>query len=581
MRSTLIPVIWALLLSLLAGSPLQADSSTLPLDTGWQYRWGDSPFDDDTTPLWTRQEAPTEWHPIAFPSNPPGREGRHHVWFRIPLPDGDWRDPVLYIFSVDLIVQAYLGSELIYQYGHFDERGEGRFAGWPWHMVELPEKFAGQRLHFRVFSDYTDIGLWGEVKLMERPDLILYILERSAQALVVSGFSLLIALLAFILAVPHANRRSFAGIGLFSLASGMMILAESQASQLLLEQPLLWDTLAAGAYFMLPVAMALLLEHWFARQQPLLMRRLWQGHLLYVVVALGLSAAGVINLSSTFPPFDALLLISLTIMFVAIVIQWRTLVPEQKVIIAAYALFGLLLIADMAVAHGLLPWQRIPVSLGALAFSLALVAISVADYSRTQREIRRLNRDLQQEVAARTRALEGMVDRLREFSYQDPLTGLKNRRHFDEILAHEAATARRHDTPLALVMVDIDHFKRFNDQHGHEAGDAVLAAVGALLREHFRDADVVCRLGGEEFVVIMPGASAAMAEARIRGLLHGIRECRFRHRDTELDGITLSCGIAAWPEHTDDPLALTRLADEALYRAKHRGRDRSEIYAVS
>ncbi|PXX95302.1 GGDEF domain-containing protein [Halomonas sp. LBP4] len=579
MRPTLIPLIWALLLSLLASPSLQADSSTLPLDTDWQYRWGDSPFDGAGTPLWTRQEAPAEWHPIAFPSNPPGREGRHHAWFRIPLPDGDWRDPVLYIYSVDLIVQAYLGSELIYQYGHFDERGEGRFEGWPWHMIELPEAFAGQRLHFRVFSDYTDIGLWGEVKLMERPDLILYILGQSAQALVVSGFSLLIALLAFILAVLQANRRSFAGIGLFSLASGMMILAESQASQLLLEAPMLWDTLAAGAYFMLPVAMALLLEHWFAR--PRLMRRLWQGHLLYAVVALGLSLAGVLDLSSTYPPFDALLLVSLTIMFGAIVIQWGALVSEQKVIIAAYALFGLLLVADMAVAHGLLPWQRVPVSLGALAFSLALVAISVADYARTQREIRRLNRDLQQEVAARTRELEAMVERLREFSYQDPLTGLKNRRHFDEILTHEAAAARRHGTPLALVMVDIDHFKRFNDHHGHEAGDAVLAAVGELLREHFRDADVVCRLGGEEFVVIMPGATAARAEARIRGLLHGIRECRFRHRSIELDGITLSCGIAAWPEHAEDPLALTRLADEALYRAKHRGRDRSETYAVS
>ena len=133
---------------------------------------------------------------------------------------------------------------------------------------------------------------------------------------------------------------------------------------------------------------------------------------------------------------------------------------------------------------------------------------------------------------------------------------------------------------LALAMIDIDHFKHFNDQHGHEAGDAVLSAVGGLLRQSFRDGDVVCRLGGEEFVVVMPGATAATAEARIGRLLQGVRGYRFRHRDRKLEAITLSCGVAAFPEHGDDPLALTRLADRALYRAKHRGRDRSETWSL-
>jgi diguanylate cyclase (GGDEF)-like protein len=580
MRSHFLPLLWVLAFCFSITAPLQADATTLDLDSGWQYRWGDSPFDENGIPVWTQEAVDEAWQPIGFPSNPPGREKRHNAWFRITLPEGNWRDPVMYIYSVDLIVQVYLESDLIYQYGAFDQDGRGRFEGWPWHLIELPEDFGNRTLYFRVFSNYTDIGLWGEVKLMERPHLFVYILEQSAKALATSGFSLLIAMLTFIFALLQTNRRSFAAIGLFSLTSGLMILAESQASQLLYEAPLFWDTLAAGSYFLLPVALALLLEHWLGERHAWVMRRLWQGHLLYTVLALGLSLPGVVDLSATYPPFDALLLVSLLIMLGLVLIVFRHLSPEQKAIIAASGFFSLLLIADMAVAHGLIDWRRIPVSLGALVFSLAIVAISLTDYARTQREIQRLNRELKQEVAARTEELETLVDTLRDYSYQDPLTGLKNRRHFEELLVHESASARREQTPLALVMLDIDHFKQFNDRHGHETGDAVLASVGALLREHFRDADVVCRLGGEEFVVVLPGATAKRAESRVQTLLHAIRNSRFRHLDTPLDEVTLSCGIAAYPQHTHDPAELVTLADQALYRAKHAGRDRSETYVA-
>lgn len=580
MRLFSLPTLWVLLCFSITTS-LPAGATTIDLDSGWQYRWGDSPLDENGLPAWTRDSVDEAWQPIGFPSNPPGRDDRHNAWFRITLPEGDWRDPVVYIYSVDLIVQVYLEANLIYQYGAFDQDGRGRFEGWPWHLIELPEDFGDQTLYFRVFSDYTDIGLWGEVMLMERPELFVYILERSAKAMATSGFSLLIALLTFIFALLQTNRRSFAAIGLFSLASGTMILAESQASQLLFEAPLFWDTLAAGSYFLLPVALALLLEHWMDGRYSWVMRLLWQSHLLYAALALGLSLSGVVDLSTTYPPFDALLVVSLIIMLGPVLVVFRQLTLVQKAIIAASGFYSLLLIADMAVAHGLITWRRIPVSLGALGFSLAMVAISLADYGRTQREIQRLNHELKKEVAARTQELEDLVETLRDYSYQDPLTGLKNRRHFEELLVHESDLARRNRTPLALVMLDIDHFKQFNDRYGHETGDAVLASVGALLREHFRDADVVCRLGGEEFIVVLPGATSRRAEARIQALLHAIRNNQFRHLDAPLDEVTLSCGIAAYPQHTHDPAELVTLADQALYRAKHAGRDRCETYVAS
>jgi len=580
MRTLLFSLLAPLLLALLMVAPACAGPAPLALDEGWEYRWGDSPFQDDGTPAWVGDAtSQSEWQPIAFPSNPPGRGDNRHAWFRITLPAGEWRDPVLYIYSVDLITQAWLEDELIYQYGHFDASGEGRFAGWPWHMISLPEDFAGQTLYFRVFSDYTDIGLWGEVKLMERIDLLHYILERSAGELVVSAFLLLLALLAFIFAIVQGDRRSFFGIGLFALAAGSMLLAETQASQLLVDIPLLWDYLAAIGYYTLPVAMGLMLEHWFAAQGPTLLRRIWQLHLGYLVLAPGLALAGVIDLSSTFPTFDVLLLVTLLVMFTTIVVHLGTLNAEQKLIVTSYGLFALLLLIDMAVAHGLLPWRRVPVSAAALVFALAIVTITLWHYRHTQRELHRLNLSLEKQVAERTRALEEMVEKLQAYSYQDALTGLYNRRYFDELLQHEAAVARRHGTPLTLAMVDIDHFKQFNDHEGHEAGDTVLVGMGRVLTHHFRDADVVCRMGGEEFVIIMPGATAAIAEARLSELLEVLSHKRFRYRDRVLGPLSISCGIATFPEHAGDPLTLIGLADKALYSAKNRGRARVEIYA--
>ncbi|WP_228716800.1 GGDEF domain-containing protein [Billgrantia pellis] len=569
---------WLWLLIFLYSPVVQGSATALDLDAGWKYRWGDSPRLPDGRLAWLLEPSAGEWRDIDFPSNPSGRNGNRHVWFRIALPDGEWRDPVLYVYSIDLIAQVYLDTELIYQHGRFDANGKGRFAGWPWHMISLPEDFAGRELFFRVFSDYTDIGLWGEVKLADRPELLSGILKRSANDLIVSAFCLLLALLAGIFSLIQTERRSFVGITLFSLASGIMILAESQASQLLIAAPLVWDYLAAAGYYALPVGIGLLLEPWFESRHSRCIRLLWQGHLAYLLGALGLAASGAINLSSTFPVYDVLLAVTLPVLFTLVVARLRRLNGEQKLIIAAYGLFALLLLGDMAVAHSLLPWRRVPVSAGALIFSLAIVAISLRHYTRTQRALLQLNQHLEKQVEERTHALQCMVERLHAFSYQDPLTGLKNRRHFDEIYAHEAAKARR-GKPLTLVMLDIDHFKKLNDLHGHEAGDAVLVATSQLLSQHFRDADVVCRLGGEEFVVILPGASASQAAERIESFLQAMRRQRFAHGERELGAVSLSCGIATYPEHAADPLELIHLADMALYRAKRRGRDRSEISA--
>ncbi|MBW4935361.1 GGDEF domain-containing protein [Marinobacter sp. F4206] len=742
-------IIGLLLAFTLPGAVLAASQ---PVTDGWEYRWGDSTFNADGVPYWTLETDTDQWQSIGFPSNPPARNGRENVWYRVTLPEGEWQEPILYIFSVDIIVQVYLGGELIYQYGTFDSQGRGSFEGWPWHAISLPEGYQNKPIYFRVFSDYTDIGLWGEVSIMDHADLVLFIVENSLESLIIAGFSALIALLALVFAMLQTERRTFASIALFALAAAVMLVAESQASLLIAYRPLLWDYLAAGSYYMLPVALALMLEQWLVDQRPRLIRLVWKLHLGYLVGAIGLSLAGVVNLSSTFPVFDALFLVTIAAIGAVVVGRFRQMLREQQVLVLTYGIFCALLIADMAVAHGILPWSRVPVSWGLLIFSLAVVVISLWHYASTQTALKRLAISLEQKVAERTARAESLARReqarvrmltfeneknrvlgdmiadlqdcltlgqafallartapdlcsplpgvlyrrtagrryepvarwgdsgesdslprvldagkslprpsdapgnaskmnpesadsssagplcfwinvesanegvvtegvlllesdglftteendyglarlfagldqaiqrigitlssialreeLQKFSYEDALTGLKNRRYFDQLFEHECAVAQRGHLPLSLLVIDIDHFKPFNDTHGHEAGDRALQSVALILQRQFRESDIVCRYGGEEFVVIMPGALTEDAKERANSLCDSVSVASIMFQGNDLGHLTVSVGVACWPETGETPDQLMSLADQALYQAKEEGRNRVGI----
>lgn len=558
---------------------LKADTPPHPLNH-WEYRWGDSPVDANDAPLWLHSD-PIEWQASASPSNPPGRDGRQHLWLRTTLPEGDWNDPVLYITSINLISQAYLGDELIYQYGEFDDQGRGDFAGWPWHMIDLPEDAAGQTLTFRLYSYYTSIGLWGEVQVMERIDVLKQVIHDSAQDLGVSALVLILAILATIFALIGPERRGFMAIALFAFASGLMLLAEAPARQLIADNALVWDTLRAGSYYTLPIALGVLLSHWLEGTARRWITRLWVLHLAYLAIAIGLVQLGIINLPMTFPIFDVLLAVTMPFMLLLALFRFRRLNLEQRLLVLSFTFYAPLLLADMIVAHGFVAWRSVPLSYGSLAFSLAIAAIFLWHYRRTQQQLAMANETLEQQVASRTAELDQLVRELEGLSFEDPLTGLHNRRHFNTVFEHECRRAQQNGSQLSLLMLDLDHFKDINDYFGHDAGDAVLVKMASLLTQHFMGSGIVCRIGGEEFVALLPAASANTAEASANSLLTSVAQCTCVHQGIPLSRITLSCGIATYADHTHDPHKLLRLADEALYHAKRSGRNRCVVWSTS
>ncbi|NEX16552.1 MAG: GGDEF domain-containing protein [Halochromatium sp.] len=559
------------LLCLLAGVLLGPipELAAMDLTEGWEYRWGDSPFTADGIPTWTLDQEAEDWSAIGFPSNPPSRDGQTNVWFRTILPEGDWRDPVLYLFSVDLIVEIYLDGRKIYQYGDFDEAGQGRFEGWPWHMVSLPQDSGGELIYFRIYSDYMDIGLWGEVQVLERIDLLRNLVTGSIGRLVSSSLTLLIGLLSLLFALVQREQAVFGALALFALASGSTVLSGAQATLLLFDAPLFWDYLGAAGYFLLPVAMALLLQQWLRPAYGWLLGLIWRLNLAYLVGAISLSLLGFVSLAETYPVFDRLFLLSLLVLLLPALHSLSRGHRDQQLILGAYALMSLLLLLDMAVAHNLVSWGRVPLGWGSLGFALSVVAISMTHYTRMQHELLLLNTSLERQVQARTAELEQLAS-------QDALTGLKNRRFLDEVLPRELALAQRQQSPLSLLVCDIDHFKRFNDCYGHAAGDAVLQRVAAHLQAVFRQTDLVCRYGGEEFVIVMPGAEMSDACRCAEAFRTAVTADRIQYEHQILEPVTLSVGIASWPEPVGESAQLLECADRALYRAKTNGRDRVE-----
>ena len=163
---------------------------------------------------------------------------------------------------------------------------------------------------------------------------------------------------------------------------------------------------------------------------------------------------------------------------------------------------------------------------------------------------------------------------LRQQSIRDPLTGLFNRRYLEETLLLEVERAKRNKSAFSIIMMDLDHFKRFNDTHGHEAGDAVLKVFGSFLQQHIRGGDIACRYGGEEFTLILPGTSLENAQQRAEQLCDGIRVLNIDFQNQILGPLSLSVGIAAFPVQGETGELVLQAADAALYRAKAGGRDR-------
>lgn len=212
--------------------------------------------------------------------------------------------------------------------------------------------------------------------------------------------------------------------------------------------------------------------------------------------------------------------------------------------------------------------------------TLGVLHLRVDKSSKTSPEAAMLNEQLaitSTEHISLALANLNLREKLRNQAIRDPLTGLFNRRYIEETMERERQRAVRSQVPLGVIMMDLDHFKNFNDMFGHDAGDAVLRELGVFLQKHIRGSDIACRYGGEEFVLILPETPLDAVQERAETLRTKIKQLSVHHRRQSLGSLSLSFGVALFPEHGTTADALLHTADQALYQAKQAGRDQVVI----
>jgi diguanylate cyclase (GGDEF)-like protein len=529
----------------------------IDLSHGWEYRMGDNL-------LWAVSPGKdADWQKIDFPSNPPERSTETNVWYRVQLPNNSWRDPALYITSVDLICQVYLDGNMVYSFGKFDKKGQGKFSGWPWHLISMPENYANKYLYFRIYSDASDIGLWGDITLGSRFQHLKNIFNYNNLFRLIIGCLAMFAGLGVLAAFLFNLREKMnLFLGLLLFTQGLDLAVSAKMTLAYFFYPLTFQYLLAFCYFFLPVGVAAYMESVTGAGRFQLVRRIWQIHLLYLLSAISISLMGVFNLSSTYEPFDKLYyFFSMPVLLIYSVIAARQKGTEAKMLFAGYFVLVLSYLQSTLTASGLIDWAESETHLALFFFLSMMCAITIRRYSHSK--------TLEEKNIALAKVKQQLQDqnrKLETLSKTDALTKLYNRLHMDTVLNHELARAKRHEQSFSVIMVDFDKFKNINDTYGHQAGDTVLAAVGDILRSLTRESDIAGRWGGEEFLVILPETDCVSATTVAEKLRSTIASYNF----SDIPPQTASFGIATYKDGDHRSNIVSR-ADKAMYMAKSRG----------
>lgn len=517
----------------------------------WEYRVGDSPFTDNT-PLWTLNSYDSKWKQIEYPSNPSDRNTQNNVWYRVKIPDKIPNDSNLYVVSIDFIVQVYLENKRIYSFGEFDKNGKGKFAGWPWHMIPLPSDSVGKYLYFRIYSNYTDIGLWGEILIDSKGNLYKRLLEHDLPKILVGSVSIFVSVLFLMFFLFKLKRVELLILGLLFLSQGLNVLFSAKILEVFFFYPLLKQYILQIAFFFFPVGMAMFMDISINYKVPFnIIKRIWQVHLLYLVGAISGSLLGFYNMTFSYEYFDIFYnFITLPILTIFMIYFFFKGDRQIKIITFSFFIISLYWVYSSLIAYGLVTWEEYPSDI-AIFICLLLLSYSIVD---------KLNY---------TKELEEAKEELIILSSTDHLTKVNNRKAIDSVLESNEKLFKRYKDNFSIIMLDIDDFKKINDEFGHLVGDKLLIAIANILTTSTRDVDVVGRWGGEEFIIICPKTNKEDTINLAEKLKNLISNNKFE----VIGNLTASFGVSSYMED-DSIIKLLSRADNSMYLSKEKGKNR-------
>lgn len=531
----------------IAQSLAPPDAEPILLTGDWWYRWGDSPRGELGKPAWaTEPRGAPGWTLAEGPHGPPGRQGRSVLWLRTQLPEWSGQDPTLFIHSVDIAFEAFVDGRRIYRFGDVTAGESVRFVGWPWHLVRLPDDFAGRMIAFRVVSDVQDIGIAGDVFLGNRAQHIQAIVDRDIDQVVLALLFFFVAMFTLVLWSQGDQWRGFLALGAFALLASIWTYSQTETKQLILNAPFFWCYADLGSLFLMAVALCAFVMNTYGRRHRKLLGIVAAGFVLYAFAALLFPLTGWVSLPDTVRPFNVLEVATLLLVVVLAALETRRGDAEARIFFTGFVVFVPFALYD--VANTWLAWSPPVAPWGLLAFVAILALI--------------MRRRFQQVLRA---------------SVVDGLTETANRNRFDQVMDVEWRRGLRTGEPLSLVMIDLDHFKAYNDTYGHTKGDDCLRAVADVFRQACRRAgDVVARYGGEEFALVLPSTDLAGAVHVAERIRRNVERLKIAHKASGVsDRVTISAGVACvMPQQDEDPYRLVSESDTQLYRAKREGRNR-------
>lgn len=554
--------------------PLSLSGQAHPGELRWEYRWGP-------------EEA---WRPAESPSNPPGRGESTVLWLRTTIPQEPIRDPALFVFSIDTAAIFLHDRRVVYAFPDHAPGDTPRFAGWPWHLISLPEDASGEELIVRVYSDYRDIGLWGTVKFGNRADLHGYVAQRDLLRFVSGTVLLAVGIVALLAFIFSPARRNYLLLFFIVFLMTIWTIASSYSKQYIGGSPLLWQYLENT----LPMAIFALVAELIHRVLAAPERQLYR---VYVFVFFGvgllsllLPLTGIIPLHAIHAPQDLLFLLFWTTTLVSAIRHAKRGNRDALTLLITFVLAGLAAAYSIPVSYSLVPWTDDSDHLTLMIFAIGLSVMVGRRFARVYSDLRNrtaqlehLNANLEGLVEERTEALESINLELRKekeklelLSSIDDLTGLYNRREFSDLMGKAMAAAQRRREGLLFMILDVDRFKELNDTYGHLVGDIVLRSVASVLSGELRAGDFAGRFGGDEFVALLGGIEREAVESTVERVRLAIRNHDWF---TEEYQVTISCGAALYDgeRHGRDVELLLADADSALYDAKRGGRDRSRV----
>ena len=563
------------------------------IDSGWSYHWGDIPrshqADNTEGAHWRFSEA--ERNQAGSLENVTGRSGEDILWLKLDLPESEWRNPHLLVSYADLIFQVFEAGQMTYEHGRIGPEGKGDFAGWPWHLIPVTVA-ESTSLYFRIYSSYYLIGLHEDIIMGEKADLLEHVYHKGMAGGVFFNILFIVGIVSMVLGLVKRHRRGALSAGFLSLDLSLTMFAQNELSQIVLSDSLIWSYITAFSYFLVPTFMAWVVYEWFDRKisKPVLV--ILCVSLGSMVCALVLSGITDLILIAVYPILDAFFIVSTLAILIECGARHKGKGIEEGLIAFGFLVISLSLVLDTLSTYGLVIWIGRGWQWGLILFAVSLLTVYLIKDRKQQQALALLTHNLENTVAERTRALNESVARLEELAQIDFLTGLLNRRAFMALANREVANSIRHKQPLSLMLFDIDHFKRINDRYGHGTGDRVLTEVAKAVSKTCRESDLICRWGGEEFVVLLQSATPGEAKLLATRTRETIESLDMKSAAGDTIATTASFGFISYdgyqetselnmPENADRLLELLlNKADGAMYHTKNKGRNGVTVYEI-